>query len=222
MLPKSSTSERKHMSSTSRGNLCLIEETGDIFSAPPNSVLIHACNCQGSWGAGIAEEFKKRYPGAYKEYAAHCKKNMAEDLIGTLRCFQVDRVAVQADRNLVQVGTCFLIPPLEPEDEWRPKHYIGCLFTSRRYGRSKDNADAILEATTAAMQALLNHLKKWHAKPASTHGTGQPGAPAELFMCRINSGKFGVPWARSKAVLENLEIDGTEDIVNQIKVILKG
>ncbi|KXL50031.1 hypothetical protein M433DRAFT_4314 [Acidomyces richmondensis BFW] len=188
------------MSSTSRGNLCLIEETGDIFSAPPNSVLIHACNCQGSWGAGIAEEFKKRYPGAYKEYAAHCKKNMAEDLI----------------------GTCFLIPPLEPEDEWRPKHYIGCLFTSRRYGRSKDNADAILEATTAAMQALLNHLKKWHAKPASTHGTGQPGAPAELFMCRINSGKFGVPWARSKAVLENLEIDGTEDIVNQIKVILKG
>ncbi|KAF8195532.1 hypothetical protein BJ912DRAFT_1056765 [Pholiota molesta] len=31
---------------------------GDLFLAPPNSILVHACNTQGSWGAGIALAFK--------------------------------------------------------------------------------------------------------------------------------------------------------------------
>lgn len=44
-----------------------IKETeGDIFSSPDGSVLIHACNCQGAWGAGVAAAFRTKYPAAYK------------------------------------------------------------------------------------------------------------------------------------------------------------
>jgi len=101
LQPGSNTCEQELMSNTSDGNLCLIEEIGDIFSAPSNSILIHACNCQGSWGAGIAEAFKKYYPEAFTKYAAHCKKWRSEDLIGALQYSQVHRVIVQADGNLV-------------------------------------------------------------------------------------------------------------------------
>ncbi|KIM43267.1 hypothetical protein M413DRAFT_444082 [Hebeloma cylindrosporum] len=36
--------------------------TGDLFAAPANSILVHACNTKGSWGAGIALAFKEKYP----------------------------------------------------------------------------------------------------------------------------------------------------------------
>ncbi|KAF3891950.1 hypothetical protein GY631_4499 [Trichophyton interdigitale] len=38
----------------------ITEIEGDLFLAPEGAALIHACNCQGSWGKGIALEFKNR------------------------------------------------------------------------------------------------------------------------------------------------------------------
>jgi len=49
--------------------------TGDIFSAPPNTILVHACNTQGSWGAGIALAFQKKFPAQFKVYEDYCAKN---------------------------------------------------------------------------------------------------------------------------------------------------
>lgn len=34
--------------------------------------LMHACNAQGGWGAGIAKEFAKKYPKSYEEYKDFC------------------------------------------------------------------------------------------------------------------------------------------------------
>lgn len=46
---------------------------GSVFDAVgPNTILVHACNCQGVWGSGIAPEFKKRWPKAFDEYALEC------------------------------------------------------------------------------------------------------------------------------------------------------
>ncbi len=56
------------------GRLQILEETGDIFDAPPNAVIIHACNCDGSWGGWIAKAFKQRYPKAFGEYVRICKE----------------------------------------------------------------------------------------------------------------------------------------------------
>lgn len=44
---------------------------GDIFATNVDAYA-HGCNCQGKMGAGIAIEFRKRWPSMYKEYAALC------------------------------------------------------------------------------------------------------------------------------------------------------
>jgi len=54
---------------------------GNLFDvAPQGSYLAHACNTQGSWGAGIAKTFLKNYPEDFTEYSVYCD---AEDIIGT-------------------------------------------------------------------------------------------------------------------------------------------
>ena len=52
--------------------LVIEERTGDLFAQPDLAALAHGCNCAGAMGAGIAVEFKKRYPAMYKAYRALC------------------------------------------------------------------------------------------------------------------------------------------------------
>ncbi|GLB38586.1 putative macro domain containing protein [Lyophyllum shimeji] len=84
------------------------------------------------------------------------------------------------------VGTCLLIPG--------DTHDIACLFTSRAYGKRKDKPEEILAATKTALQDLMKQ---------NTEGK-------ELHACRFNSGKFGVPWTDTEAILKEL---GTSMIV---------
>lgn len=46
--------------------------TGDLFLSDTDA-LAHGCNCQGVMGAGIAVQFRKRYPEMFKEYQNRCK-----------------------------------------------------------------------------------------------------------------------------------------------------
>lgn len=46
---------------------------GDLFDAPKGSYLVHACNCVGRWGSGVALQFAKRFPKSYEEYQKFCK-----------------------------------------------------------------------------------------------------------------------------------------------------
>jgi len=46
--------------------------TGDLFTYPGLDAIAHGCNCAGVMGAGIAKEFKKRFPGNYEYYKAAC------------------------------------------------------------------------------------------------------------------------------------------------------
>jgi ADP-ribose 1''-phosphate phosphatase len=149
----------------------LLEETGDLFEAPPTSILIHACNCAGSWGGGIATMFKDKYPQAFKLYNKHCKQNQPADL----------------------VGTALLIAPCETSGS---PHWIGCVFTSKKFGQAKDKPNQILKATESAMRHLLQQI--------ASEGSEKIGG---IYMCRINSGKFGVPWKNSKAILEKIQVD---------------
>jgi len=48
----------------------------DIFrQIKCEDILVHACNSRGVWGAGIAQQFKKRFPHVYRIYAHWCKIN---------------------------------------------------------------------------------------------------------------------------------------------------
>jgi O-acetyl-ADP-ribose deacetylase (regulator of RNase III) len=45
---------------------------GDIFATDGLAAFAHGCNCAGGMGAGIAIEFKRRWPAMFEEYAARC------------------------------------------------------------------------------------------------------------------------------------------------------
>jgi ADP-ribose 1''-phosphate phosphatase len=160
----------------------VIEESGDLFAAPSDSVLIHACNGIGSWGAGIALAFKQNYPNAFKVYQAHCKSSSPKELL----------------------GTALLIPPCENSG---PRHWVGCLFTSRQVGRRKDTPSRIIQATKPAMEQMLECITNEGKEKISS-----------IFMCKINSGLFNVPWEQSKAIIECLSVD-LKNIPGVIKVV---
>ncbi|KAH7063010.1 hypothetical protein BKA62DRAFT_666531 [Auriculariales sp. MPI-PUGE-AT-0066] len=136
---------------------------GDLFTAPAGSILVHACNTQGSWGGGIAVAFRQRFPLAYQKYNAHCLKN-GDSL----------------------VGKCLILRAAGGDE----RHDVACLFTSRRYGARKDAPSAILGATERALQ----DLKKQNAEGKALHA------------CKFNSGKFGVPWTDTEAVIQRVDV----------------
>ncbi len=45
---------------------------GDLFEQPDAGALAHGCNCAGAMGAGIAVQFKKRWPAMYRAYREEC------------------------------------------------------------------------------------------------------------------------------------------------------
>lgn len=160
------------------------EKIGAIFDAPDSTVIIHACNCLGSWSAGIAAAFKERYPKAFEIYKDHCASKTPESLI----------------------GTALLIPPV---DESGPRHFVGCLFTSKKYGRGRDSPNQILKNTKPAMLDLVKAMNVYE---------GGNDKIEEIRMCQINSGLFSVPWEKSKAVIENLEVEDLADIPKEFIV----
>ncbi|KAH9810488.1 ADP-ribose 1''-phosphate phosphatase [Teratosphaeria destructans] len=163
--------------------LKITEHPGDLFAAPPNTLLIHACNTLGAWSAGIASAFKSHYPVAYRTYAAHCKAHTPDQLR----------------------GTALLIPPAGGKE----RHWIGCLFTSRKYGRGKDGREQILEATGEGMRDLVVQVGEME---------GEAEEVGEVWMCRVNSGKFGVPWEATRRVLEGVEV-AVGSKVREVKVV---
>lgn len=56
-----------------------------LFDAPEGSVLVHAVNCQGVWGSGIAAEFHKRFPKSFETYEKTCL-NTGSDVLGKALC----------------------------------------------------------------------------------------------------------------------------------------
>ena len=163
-------------------NLQVNEEIGDFFAAPPNTLLIHACNCEGRWGAGIAKAFRTIYPKAYEEYADRCDE-LGHDLLAHGQLIgPVDHTATKDDKNPV------------------PKHFVGCLYTSRGSGKTVDSPEAILGATGPAMDDLLAQAKAWNNKVESDDERVK-----YVRMCKINSGLFAVPWENTKAVVEKIE-----------------
>jgi ADP-ribose 1''-phosphate phosphatase len=95
-----------------------------LFDAPVNSMLVHACNAQGTWGSGIAAEFKKWYPEAYKNYKKVCARSF------------YPRTGI--GRYL--------------EKDQGEKHQVGILITSEYYGPRKDSREVIKINTTLAIQ----------------------------------------------------------------------
>lgn len=104
---------------------------GNLFSAPKGVMLLHACNCQGRWGSGIALQFYHRFPQAYLAYNKHCLAKLPRD---------------RNERSPL-VGSHLVV---------EEKGYgIGCLFTSNAYAQRVDPPNLIVESTARALKSLF-------------------------------------------------------------------
>ncbi|KAL8906832.1 MAG: hypothetical protein Q9171_006112 [Xanthocarpia ochracea] len=208
------------------------EHVGDIFDSPPNSILIHACNTKGSWGAGVAAAFKK-YVNAISPNPLN-NLNSPSSAVSSI------------------VGTCLLIPPFptirtstgkisstlsKPTAQQEKKRFwIACLFTSAGYGKKVDTPASILAATETAVadlaRQIVDHmnkrqkiaeLKEEHEKLIDQNSDDERlraltaqidmeemesgGEMGSCYSVRINSGLFGVPWKETRRVLKQGDVD---------------
>lgn len=105
---------------------------GDILQvAGIPRILLHSCNCNGSWGGGIAYQLALRYPDAEKEYMERCERHV----VGLL-------------------GKCQL---LKTEED--PNLIIGCLFTAA-FGGSDQNDSYILKYTKSALDNFKSQIEQ--------------------------------------------------------------
>ncbi|SPQ20514.1 72d39534-d385-42a5-ad9e-00d6972a9d13 [Thermothielavioides terrestris] len=187
LTPAASTSK-----TTPAIRIRITDKIGDLFAAPPNTLLIHACNCIGSWGGGIALAFRDRYPAAYAVYRAHCARSTPDALLGT--ALLIPPQTGKGNKGKVNVNK----EGQQGNKDTGQGHYVGCLFTSRRVGKGRDAPETILRATVPAMAHLMRLVAEEE---------GRAGASiAEVRMCRINSGLFAVPWDQSKKAIEGMEL----------------
>jgi O-acetyl-ADP-ribose deacetylase (regulator of RNase III) len=50
----------------------IVYKTGDIFTSNAE-ILVNPVNCKGVMGAGLAKQFRERFPENYLEYKNYCK-----------------------------------------------------------------------------------------------------------------------------------------------------
>ncbi|KAF7172534.1 hypothetical protein CNMCM5623_004726 [Aspergillus felis] len=182
------------------------EIEGNLFHAPDDAALIHACNCQGSWGKGIAKAFKDKYPAAFAIYRSHCQNLQFSPRYRLEPAPRSEESHARSSRNVrLPEGTALIIPPQKSDSEANgKKHWIICLFTSRGFGRAVSPPDAIIKNTELAVADMKRQLAELQADHSS-----QEVSVGELWSCRFNSGLFGVAWERSRRVLEDAGLEVT-------------
>lgn len=116
----------------------------DLFTAPNTQLLVHACNCQGVWGSGVALQFKARF---YTEFQAY------KHLSGA---FDFSDLSSGLEHGLL--GKSLII------------NKVGCLFTSLDYGKNVDSPEKIISATKTALEDLLNKTTMDIAMPKINSG----------------------------------------------------
>lgn len=156
---------------------------GDLFSHKPSpgriNILVHACNCKGSWGAGVAAKFRQEYPQCYKVHQQYCNQfsHESSQLLGTSQI--MDSV------------------PSEPGHKSSGPSLIVCLFTSDFFGNRKLDPADIVNYTKLSLYDLQTKLNQYHNYSQLDTKDGK----IVLNMPKINAGLFGVPWPHTEAVL---------------------
>lgn len=149
-------------------------------------VVIHSCNCNGTWGGGIARQMAIKYYRAESDYIDIC------DTFGSKL-----------------LGKFILIPSYRT-----PNLLIGCLFTASFGGEQHGTGQSILHYTKLALQDMINKLSgeeliqdeidSYSSKYMKNIQVYMkiPISEYELEMPKINSGIFGVPWPETEKLLE--------------------
>ena len=138
-------------------------------------ILIHSCNCNGSWGGRIAYQLAVRYPQAKQEYIDICNKY-----------------------GLGLLGKCALIRSSEDDDL-----IIACLFTTSLGGYNHDSKASILKYTSEALKDLQRMIH--NPNESTILKLKKELLCYKLEMPQINSGILGIPWEEIEAVLNSFK-----------------
>jgi len=114
--------------------------TMDLFKAPADAFILHACNTKGKWGGGIAKFMKDKYPKNNDAYKKQCFSFSDERLIGSAFIPEIGSAA------------------------WKERRVIS-LFTSVAYGTFKDPVHIIVENTKDALIDLFYQLEDEFRQP---------------------------------------------------------
>ncbi|KAL2822382.1 hypothetical protein BDW59DRAFT_173891 [Aspergillus cavernicola] len=185
----------------------ITEVEGDLFDAPDGAALIHACNCYGSWGKGIAMAFKTKYPAAFAVYESHCHQYSMKSP-QYLDTSEATTSASQITRRIrFPEGSTLIISPQKRDYEMPggKRHWIICLFTSRGFGQRVSSVETILENTELAIADMKRQIDELQSREFGPEYT----AITELRSCRFNSGLFGVDWALTREILEESGLEVT-------------
>ena len=69
----------------------IVEKKVSVFNSGCNA-MINTINCRGVMGAGLALEFKMRYPELFSQYESDCRKGLVR--IGEVRKYNIDGIIV--------------------------------------------------------------------------------------------------------------------------------
>lgn len=138
----------------------IIYKVGNVIDQDiGDGVLTHACNTQGVWGSGFAKQLADKYPEACDTYRIYCE--------GQLRM------------SMDITGQALIVMTQKP--------WIGCLFTSARYGKQKDDPYTIFDNTISSSLHLISMLEE----------------DSVIHSPMINSGLFAVPWEDTEKAIKS-------------------
>ena len=207
------------------------EHVGDIFAVPQGSVLIRepqrpsihvwyshalttedACNCQGSWGSGVAAAFREKVRFARSATAAHTTDTHTHKFPTAYDVYH-EHCTVPGSMHVKKLilGTCLLIPPQEEDIPKSGRYWIACLMTSLHFGKRVDKPDVILEHTRKSLKELRERLQK------AENGIKDLSFKGKLYTVRLNCKAFRTPWLLTRRVLENSGLD--VKIINNVDIM---
>lgn len=104
-------------------------EKMSLFDAPKDSHIMHAGNCKGVWGSGIAKEFKARFPKSFEDYHNYCKSH---------------KFGINAAGSYT----------MHSENDY----HVTTILTSVGYADTKSTVEEILHFTSLSLISLLQYL----------------------------------------------------------------
>ncbi|CAG7925024.1 unnamed protein product [Penicillium olsonii] len=197
---------RPATSSTTSSVNFVHDSSADLFAAPNGSALIHACNCVGRWGSGIATVFRANYPAAFDIYTSHCRhynNNIRHHVIPNLGPEDSQEQPMQLVR--LPLGTALVISPQASDIALHGRrHWIICLFVSRWYGARADSEADICRNVNAALRDLAQQLTELRILAVT-----DTDWPHYLFSNRFCSGLFRVPWEVTSELINEVGLNIT-------------
>ncbi len=136
--------------------------SGDLFhNAHDAQAFAHGCNCQGSMGAGIAKNFRARYPEMYEEDRRRCKAEPRQFNLGECWLWKADN-----QLWVFNLGT--------QEGYWRARASYEAIDTALRSMRQQADVEGITRIAVSRIGVGYGGLswKKVRAISRRCSGTG--------------------------------------------------